>query len=96
MMTVTSHSAWPGSGAGWTFRSCFGMLGREQLDLDARLGHAVRLQRLGDRLHHAVGPADERGVDAGEVDPVLDQRVGLFRSMRPFRMSMSCGSRLIT
>ena len=34
-------------------------------------------ERVGHRLHHAVGTADERGVDVVEVDPVREQRVGL-------------------
>ena len=53
------------------------MLAAKAFDLDLGVGKAARLQRRGDGVHHAFGPADERGVDVVEVDPLREQRVGL-------------------
>ena len=75
--TVTSHSVWPGSGGFARLCSCFGMLVAKRSIRIFAFGIAARLQRLGDRLHHAVGAADEHGVDVVEIDPVREQRVGL-------------------
>src|SRR5215472_2346472 len=50
----------------------------EELDLHPRLREAPRLQRLQYRLHHSVGTADERRIDIVEIDPVCEQRLGLF------------------
>ena len=50
---------------------------REKLDLDLRLGQSVHLQRLSDRLHHAVGATYEGGIDFAHVHPMLQQRIGL-------------------
>ena len=73
--TVTSHCACPGSTGAAGAR--VGDARREPLDPHLRLGEAARLQRVGHRLHHAVGAADEHRVDAVEIDPVREQRVGL-------------------
>ena len=75
--TVTSHSVCPGSGAFAGLCSCFGMLVAKRSILTFASGKPRALQRLGDRVHHAVGAADEDRVDVVEVEPVRDQRVGL-------------------
>ena len=36
----------------------------------------MRLQRLVDRLHHAIRAAYESRVDVCDIDPPLDQRIG--------------------
>ncbi len=47
--------------------------GREELDVDARLGHALPSQSAGDLRHHGFRPAQEEVVEAFERQQALDE-----------------------
>jgi hypothetical protein len=75
MITLTVHSVCPAAPR-LRLALVFGDARREQFHLDAGFRHAMRLQRLRHRLHHAVGTADESG-RCRPRRPSAEQRVGL-------------------
>ena len=77
-MIVASHRSLRlrGLGAGLAGAAA-GLGGGEQLELDPALVEPARLQGLGHLQHHVLRPADEGGVDGGDVEPVGQQRLAL-------------------